>query len=192
MLDDKNINVRLQAIESLGHIKNPSAIPHLQKIYENATNLKIHRAAAKALIEISNPQRTDIIIKIATHPDKLIPPRFQAILALGDIGTDEAKETLIEIAKTDKTDLYRTKAIKALGKCHAKGALPVLSNLLKAQEKTREKWRKIRDEQAPEDDKKYKKWQNRLNQYKPKIFLEYELGYAITLIDPENEGINLL
>ena len=81
LLNDKNLEVRLQAVESLGSIK-AKAIATLHNLLANSTNAQIQKATVEALIKINSPDSIPTLRAAIGNPQITIPARFMALTAL--------------------------------------------------------------------------------------------------------------
>ena len=160
-------------------------------ILENS-DYKIRAAATKALENIASPESLKFLQKIATDIQERVPARLSAITGLGNIGTQEAVDTLLKILENEK-ETYQFRAIMALGNTRSVRAVAPLKARLEKERKRKAEWREIRDENTESYTKEQiKDWRNRLEKVKPRTYLEIELAHAISRIAPGTQGVKLL
>ena len=103
-------------------------------------------------------------------------------------------DALKEIAAPESADEhYQYKTVITLGKIGSPKALSDLQTRLETEESRRREWRKIRNEDTDSyTDDEMNEWRKKLKQFRPKRYLEFELAFAISRIDPEGKGAELL
>jgi hypothetical protein len=191
LLDDKNIAVKLEVMESLGQIKATAALPKLHSLLQDK-NTDLQTAAADALAEIASPKSISVLQAVLLDAKASIPVRLTAIKALGKIGTDEAIAVILDALKR-QDNLLEFKAYQVLGKRKVGQALALLSERLTQVEQQYREWWRIRDtgredftKQETED------WAKQLAEVQPIPYRGFTLAYAIAQIDPQASGITLL
>jgi hypothetical protein len=200
MLNDEEIRVRVQAIQSLGNSKEISALIELIKLYKDP-NKKIRDAVDAALENIAVPKSIDKLKEIALNTGNRIQSRLCAIDFLGKT-RDESSVSILSQLLDEENEMIRSRTALAIQKLVSYHSLAETSKdrLLKKLKRclteidTRKmEWRRIRDENTERyNDTQMKAWQTKLEEKKPEERLEYEIAYTIALIDPKSEGINLL
>ncbi len=179
--------VEIQVISSLGLSKSETYLPDLHDLLDDPDS-KIRKAVVEALGNIGYPKSIKLLHKTVESND-LTCICLAAVKSIGKIGTQEGITALMEILKNEKgKEIYQTQAVKELHKILPNNALDTFLNSLKKEDNKKQDRRKTRDGGYQDE----KKWKKRLEKYKPKPYLEYELAYAITQIAPEKEGIKLL
>ncbi len=136
--------VRLHAVESLGAVKSPEAVPSLIATVFNDTDCAVREDAVRALGAIGDPRAVVPLTVVVTREPKL---RVPAIEALGRIGDRRAVPILIEAAKGtmepaatqalsgcgdrwDPAIPERAAAVRALGMIGDDAAIPTLTAAL--------------------------------------------------------------
>ena len=115
-LGDKDLRVRVKAIEMLGELRARDAAPVLiQQLFLRTNNAKVKQRILAALAKIGDPQAAKPIMEFLRRDlDK--DTRGNAIYALGDIGAIEAESTLKEIAESETDATLKRLATEALTK----------------------------------------------------------------------------
>lgn len=191
MLDDQVYWISSNAVYALGYAQTPEALPCLYKLLQNS-NRRIRNSVINILGMFSNSENVEILKQIAIDENESVNIRISALNALGNIGTDKAVETLLDIfAKSIGHYHYTT--IIALGHSRSLKALPKLLEILHGYEEQKNSWRQIRDKDTADyTDEELDNWRNHLEEEKPSSAMEYQLAYAIALIDSIEEGVKLL
>lgn len=190
MLNDENTNVKVQVISSIGKLKTESSLTHLMPLLKSS-NIRIREAVVEASGEIKSPESIKPLEQRALDKTEMMKIRLKAITSLGEIGTDEAVSSLLSIFKSVE-EPYQHGILTALGKLRSKEALQPFLDLLKKYEKQKRTWRKFRDTWLESfTEKEEKAWMEKFQNLKPKQYLEFELGHAISRIDAKS-GIELL
>ena len=142
-LKDKDSDVRWEAAETLGKIKDPRAVePLISALKDESSDVRI--AAAKVLGEIKDPRAVEPLITLLKDKGWLITllkdkglledkdwnVRQAAAYALGEIKDPRAVEPLISALKDVNSDV-RIAAAKALGKIKDPRAVKPLISALK-------------------------------------------------------------
>ncbi|MCP9472934.1 MAG: HEAT repeat domain-containing protein [Nitrospira sp.] len=136
--------VRLHAVESLGAVKSPEAVPSLIATVFNDTDCAVREDAVRALGAIGDPRAVEpLTVVVRKEPTLRVP----AIEALGRIGDRRAVPVLIEAAggtmepaaprtltgcgdRWDPTIPERAAAVRALGMIGDDAAIPTLTAAL--------------------------------------------------------------
>jgi HEAT repeat protein len=112
-LDDPSIEVRRNAVESLGALRAPDAVPRLCELVENDPVAGVQRAAITALARLRDPRAVPILV--AHLERRRTAPPLDAIWALGEIGDPSAVAILSELRRS--ADVYVSyNASKALAR----------------------------------------------------------------------------
>ena len=129
MLQDqrKDPEVRKNAAEALGKIKDPRAVEPLIEALKDK-DFRVRWNAAEALGEIGDPKAVKPLI--AALKDENSGVRSSAAFALGEIQDPRAVEPLIEALKDEDSDVRR-RAATALGKIQDPRAVEPLIEALK-------------------------------------------------------------
>jgi hypothetical protein len=167
MLGDPRWYVVRNAVDLLGEMRASEAEGELVRLLEHGDD-RVRTAAASALAKLANgrptpasadsagdsPVQRASVISVAANGksvnsliralDREDDSRVQMAMlaALGQLGTPQAIEKLVEIARTDKGLLVkkrstplRVAAVHALGQVNASGSLAALQSLLRDKEK---------------------------------------------------------
>ena len=126
-LKDKNVIVRVHAIEALGRIGDRSYVPVLAEALGNK-NIAVRVYAIEALGRIGDHSCVPVLIGALGDKNTMI--RSNAIEALGRIGDRSCVPVLIE-ALGDKNTMIRSNAIEALGRIGDRSCVPALMEALK-------------------------------------------------------------
>lgn len=115
-IGDRDVRVRVKAIEALADMRATPATPVLvQHLFLTTTEVPMKQRILAALGEIGDPAAARPIIELLQR-DLDPATRGTAIYALGDIGSAEAIETLEKIAEADADAVQRRLAAEALAK----------------------------------------------------------------------------
>jgi HEAT repeat protein len=130
MLNDDDLNIRSSQIIAMGNSKDRGVIHTLIEILKNPKEVSLLRAcAAMALGKLSGNEVISPLID-AVEDEQMIVSRA-AILALGEVGSQQSIPTLIGVLENQNKKELHALAIKVLSKI---GGTKVKSNLLKALE----------------------------------------------------------
>lgn len=121
-VEHSNSDVARTAMEALGGIKNPKAVPALIRAVSH-TNPRSRIKAIYSLGRIGNTQAVPALIIAAEDTHAGVAQ--EAIFTLGTLKSREAEAVLLRAAIHRNTAIA-TAAIKALGKIHSPGAVPLL------------------------------------------------------------------
>jgi HEAT repeat protein len=200
MLNDETISVKEKVILSLGKAKAVSSLPYLHKLIQEP-NTRIRAAVVDALSKIASPASSETLKKVAVKTGELMPTRVKAINALAKISHKDAIQALMEFLNNENS-IVQYKTIMAIGKNPPSQDIPAdllnqlksrLNDKLEGLEKQKAKWRKIRDEETEDyNQEQTDEWRSRLKKVEPNEPLEFELAFALSRIDPGNEGVELL
>ena len=124
LLADKNVWVKSAALAEIGNSKNQKTIPIIKPFLED-TDPMIRLAAAFALYRLGEKTYLSKITDSLTTGD--VVNRYQAISYLGEIGSDEAIEHLVNLFD-DERDEVTAYSLKAIG---GNVKIEMLSNLKK-------------------------------------------------------------
>jgi HEAT repeat protein len=126
-LKDPDWDLRCNAAEILGKIKDPRAVePLIAALKDKSSPVRVQ--AASALGEIKDPRAAEPLI--AVLKDKNCSVRESAVWALGEMKVPRSVEPLIASLKDDDENV-RIRVIKALGKIKAPQSVEPLIALLK-------------------------------------------------------------
>jgi HEAT repeat protein len=110
-LRNRDPGVQYEAVEALGRLGNPSAVPALMGALTGDQYSGIRWKAAEALAKIGTPA-VPSLLAVLDHPDEDI--RWKAAVTLGEIGDTRAISPLVELLG-DKDRFVRSRAAYALG-----------------------------------------------------------------------------
>jgi HEAT repeat protein len=131
--------VRLHAVEALGKVKAPAAVPPLLFVLFNDRDSAVREDSVRALGEIGSPETVEFLVTVLKDPTL----RPLAVEALGRIGDHRAVPVLIDIVtganrlsdsrviagcsdKWDEEMVTRGHAVRALGAIGDPAAIPAL------------------------------------------------------------------
>jgi HEAT repeat protein len=205
MLNDNTFkdNLRKTIIVSLVRSDDKSAAAHLPNLFKKPSIEEMADFVEDAS-EIP-PVCFEFFKNIVLNTRQYFPVRRMAIMVLGRIKHKDAVTALHELLKNEN-EMIQYITIVEIGKSPSLHSLPGdlliqlkndLKKRLKKLEDRKAGWRKIRDENTDafskeEHQQKMDEWRNRLKEVEPRELMEFQLAYAISRIDPENEGIDLL
>lgn len=135
-LKNKNWSIRMSAVETLGEIKDPSAIKPLSFVMHNDEILYVRISAVKALGKINDPQALHAIITALKNENMEVQQTaFETISKINPNWgeTEEAKRMVIEFISSLKDENYiiRTGSARALGEIKDSRAVNPLISALK-------------------------------------------------------------
>lgn len=104
-------DIQYEAVEALGDLKDPAAIPPLAALFSGEGYSGVRWKVAEALAKIGSPS-VDSLIAALAHPDDDV--RWKAALALGEIRDVRAVEPLIRLL-ADPDRFVKSRAALALG-----------------------------------------------------------------------------
>jgi HEAT repeat protein len=134
-LSDRDVRVRIKAIDVLGARGSTDAVPIMDQdlfLRETPTVEKLHLVAA--LGRIGDSRGTLPIVEYLDETDDA-PSRGTAVFALGEIGDPRANDKLIQIVRGEDTAMVRKLAEEAIEKID--GELPNRHQEELAEEKSR-------------------------------------------------------
>ncbi len=106
--------LRDQAVEALGAIGDPRAIPELRRIWQTSNDLAWNAAAIRALARLGQADITPKLLKLAKVPGE--PLAASALVGLGDLGSPEALPILLDAlsSRSDELVIAATQAAARL------------------------------------------------------------------------------
>ena len=125
-LADQNVSVKVNAVKTLIDMGEPAVESLIQALKDN--NPEIRENAAHALGKIGDERAVGPLVMIMNDPDEKLPPRENAILALGEIG-EPAVEPLIHAMENENPQI-RARAAEALSKIGDERAIEPLNRAL--------------------------------------------------------------
>jgi len=126
-LEDRNLDVRLAAVDALGKIANDAAIEGLLKALKNPSSGLIR--VIRTLGNVGDQTVVPALIKVLSNPDLDSFIRLESAQALEKLGSKAAIPALLNLVK-DSDFFVRLESAKALGKLSSKAAIPVLLDLI--------------------------------------------------------------
>jgi HEAT repeat protein len=133
LLDDPEWEVRQAAVESLGLVADPAAVPHLVAAVKSADGIAdqagaaaVRAAAVEAFGRIGAPGLPTLVEALRDRHAKL---RETAIGALGAIGGPESVSALTAMVDDDRSSV-RQAAASALARAAGPAAVPALTRVL--------------------------------------------------------------
>jgi HEAT repeat protein len=124
-LRNKDHQVQYEAVEALGELKDPAAVPALMGALTGDQYSGIRWKAAEALVKIGKPS-VQSLIGVIENPDPDI--RWKAAVSLGEIGDTRAIAPLVTMLG-DSDRFVRSRAVYALAQ-FGTTAVPALSESL--------------------------------------------------------------
>ncbi|MCU0630618.1 MAG: HEAT repeat domain-containing protein [Methanoregulaceae archaeon] len=124
-LGHRDLEVLYMAVEALGELKDPSAIPPLIKILSEDQYSAVRWKAAEALAKIGNTSVEPLIVLLG-HPDEDV--RWKAAIALGEIGEVRAIDPLIGLLR-DEDRYVKGRVAVALGMIGQPAVSPLITAL---------------------------------------------------------------
>jgi HEAT repeat protein len=108
---DSSLMVRTAAAESLGTLGGVDAVDHLTAALSRDDEWRVRRAAAEACGFLQDSRAVPTLQHAAD--DSHFRVRMAVAWALGEIGTDEAHDTLTALSQSDRSSLVRRSALRA-------------------------------------------------------------------------------
>ena len=127
-LTDPDPTVRRNAVIYLGAEKNKANIPTLIRMLDDS-NIEVKRAAINSLVNMKST-RAETRFFAMLKTEKNVSVKVNLISALGDMQAKTAVQAL-EGLLSDPYPLYRSEALKALGKINDPQTYPGIVNMLK-------------------------------------------------------------
>ena len=212
LLEKPDSSVRVQtliALKRLTRIRPELIRPlhgQLKSLADNTADTDTRRLAEQVLFNLS-PERAYLtpeeqLLRFARDRQAFLYTRNTSIQLLGKLGKAEYVPALIEIFEAETTPQADNPlaffVYQALGNLDSRQALPFLNQQLKTLEKRKRQWRKKRDKSTEDlidfdpDDPAYAFQEEDRSKAWQETYLEAELAYAITKIDPLDSGFELL
>ena len=113
-------NLRDQAVEALGAIADPRAVPELRRIWQTSNDLAWNAAAIRALARLGQADIAPSLLEISRRPGDPLAP--SALIGLGDLGSSEAIPIVRE-ALSSRSDELVIAAARAAAKLLARPAI---------------------------------------------------------------------
>lgn len=111
LLDDKQQQIRLRAVEYLGLMRARSAVPKIIELAKIGSEPAVRLAAVDALGEIADARANDVLLRIIKQgPSKL---RHAAANSLMYIGSQDIVDRLLTMVRSDQAE-YRVFALRAM------------------------------------------------------------------------------
>ncbi len=133
-LDDQNANVRGETIMTLAFLEGELAIPLLEPLMEDPA---VCSNVVAALSFIGVTPSHDISKKMINYLNSPEPDlRDRSARALGRLKVDQAKDPLLELAKSDSSAAVRVGAVVGLGMLEDPQLNPKIRQLLQSETST--------------------------------------------------------
>nr|RNJ64583.1 MAG: HEAT repeat domain-containing protein [Leptolyngbya sp. IPPAS B-1204]RNJ64714.1 MAG: HEAT repeat domain-containing protein [Leptolyngbya sp. IPPAS B-1204] len=138
ILDDADTNYRRAAVKALGAI-GVDAVPPLVEALLHSENVTVRGSAAKALAQVAlnYPDQPFPATGIAGLQTALSDPNpvvhIAAVMALGEIGTPEVVEVLIQALRTSDNPALGVSIVNALASIGDSRGVEVLQDLIQNQ-----------------------------------------------------------
>jgi HEAT repeat protein len=198
--DDDYLDVKKQVISSLGN-SNEKTVANILHPLLNDLHPNIREPVVEALANIASPDSFEPLKKVALSTEERISTRKKAINALTKIRKENPIKIYMELLDYDD-EIIKSTVLMAIGKVKnpqnldpglAKDLKKKLKEQLKQQEDRKKKWRQIRDEDTESyNDQEMQLWRKRLEEVKPREYMEFHVAYALSRMDPQKEGVELL
>ncbi len=131
-LESKNLNTRSRAIEVLSSLEKMEIIDFLISLLMKNSHRLVKEGVCKSLGKIGHRKATDVLIETLNDENESV--RYQAVIALGQLGDTHTVPPLLELLKRQDDPLVRSEAAKALGLIGDPSALKILLSILKKEE----------------------------------------------------------
>ncbi len=131
-LESKNLDARSRAIEILSSLEEMEIIDFLISLLKKDSHRLVKEGVCKSLGKIGHKKATDVLIETLNDENESV--RYQAVIALGQLGDTFAVPSLLELLKKQDDPLVRSEAAKALGLIGDPSALKILLNILKKED----------------------------------------------------------
>jgi len=123
--NEKDSDLREEAVFWLGNLENPKALPILKNIALNEANEDVAEKAVFALYEMDTEESVEALIEIAKTPGRH-DIREKAIFWLGELAGERAINTLDEIIYSNEETELQEQAIFALAELDNGQGIPKL------------------------------------------------------------------
>lgn len=111
---DPSTDVKREAVETLGELKDNRTIPVLVEVAQSQTNEDVAREAAETLGEINDPAAVEALERIArNHPSDEV--MAEAVETLGERKSGDALKVVADIAATHPRSRVRAEAVETYG-----------------------------------------------------------------------------
>lgn len=124
-LDHPDPDIRYEAVEALGEIRDPATVAPLAILFSDAGYSGVRWKVAEALASIGSPS-VDVLIAALSHPDDDV--RWKAAIALGEIHDARAVEPLIRLL-SDPDRFVKGRTAIALGMIGEQAVDPLIHAL---------------------------------------------------------------
>jgi HEAT repeat protein len=131
-LESRDLDTRSKAIDALSTASEADIINFLISLLKKDTHRLVKEGVCKTLGKIGNKKAIDILVH--SLDDEYESVRYQATIALGQIGDKVAVPPLLELLKRKDDPLVRSEAAKALGIIGDSSSLKILMTLLRKDE----------------------------------------------------------
>jgi HEAT repeat protein len=113
--------LREEAVEAIGAIGEPKAIPELRRIWQSSNDLAWNAAAIRALARLGEGDIAPNLLEIARKPGNALAP--SALIGLGDLGSAEALPLVVQSLSSRSNEIViagTRAAAKLLARPHLK------------------------------------------------------------------------
>lgn len=128
-LEDKDAEVREEAVDGLAGLKDERTIPHLIWVLDDDRDPDVRENAAEALGEVGGPEAIDALISTLKEDDH-VDVRAAAAESLGKIGGAEVIGPLTNALK-DENEYVRETAVESLQEMGGDEVVPPLMDALR-------------------------------------------------------------
>ncbi|NHJ31749.1 MAG: HEAT repeat domain-containing protein [Asgard group archaeon] len=131
-LESRDLDTRSRAIEALSTAGEADIINFLISLLNKNSHRLVKEGVCKTLGKIGNKKGIAALVKSLNDEHESV--RYQATIALGQIGDINAVPSLMELLKRRDDPLVRSEAAKALGLIGDPSSLKILMSLLRKDE----------------------------------------------------------
>lgn len=131
-LESSDLDTRSRAIDVLSTAGEADIINFLISLLRKNSHRLIKEGVCKTLGKIGNTKAIAVLVKSLDDEHESV--RYQATIALGQIGDANAVPSLLEVLKRKDDPLVRSEAAKALGIIGDPSSLKILLTLLRKDE----------------------------------------------------------
>ena len=200
---EKNPEVQLSLLRCLGLRVDPGKISDEKFLADFliSSNRAIRSSAEVVLASMGTLSGINLLRSRIIDESELLPARKKAVESLVQAAyknNPRALDLILELLRGDDENILCKVCIELSGfeepwtlpHDFLRSATHLMKQKILNLEKRKEQWREIRDKSPSEIDETERN--QKLDQLKPKEYLEHQLAYTITYLSPEDEGMALL